>query len=255
MKLFLNIIIVFISSFSANAQKIKGKIIDENQAPIDFATVILQTKDSIYVNAVCTDSAGNFTFNEDIESFRLTVQHLMYEAEEKEYTNQNAGSIIMKRKDYLLNEVLVTGKRPLVEVSDGKLSYNVPLLINNKPVSNAYEVLLELPGVREEGGEYLTFTGTNSLSIILNGKPSTMSYSQLIELLKNTPSSIIEKAEIMYVPPPQYHVKGAAINLIIKKNHFENLFGQANIGYDQQYYDNYKTGASLFYSNSKIYHY
>ena len=43
-----------------------------------------------------------------------------------------------------------------------------------------------------------------------------MSYEQLINLLKNTPASRVEKAEVMYSAPPQYHVRGAAINLILK---------------------------------------
>lgn len=43
-----------------------------------------------------------------------------------------------------------------------------------------------------------------------------MSHEQLTILLKNTPASRVEKAEIMYSTPPQYHVRGAAINLLLK---------------------------------------
>jgi hypothetical protein len=50
------------------------------------------------------------------------------------------------------------------------------------------------------------------------------------------PSSMLEKAEIMYAAPPQYHVKGAVINLIIRKNYFENLYGQVNATYFQIYH-------------------
>ena len=80
-------------------------------------------------------------------------------------------------------------------------------------MNNAYESLQQLPGVQEINGN-LSLAGTPGLSIILNGKPTTMSYEQLVNLLKNTPASRVEKAEVMYSAPPQYHVRGAAINLI-----------------------------------------
>ncbi|MDR0507083.1 MAG: TonB-dependent receptor [Dysgonamonadaceae bacterium] len=252
-KIGINIIFFFLSFYNLQAQEIKGRILDENNTPVNFATVILQTRDSVFVSSVYTDDSGNFSFHENIKPFRLLIQHLLYETQDKEYVEPaDIGAIKMKRKANLLQEVIVKGNRPLIEVLDGKLSYNMPLLIENKPVNNAFDALLELPGVRESDGNIM-LAGANGLSIIINGKPTTMSYSQLTELLKNMPSSIIEKAEVMYVAPPQYHVRGAAINLVTGKNHFENLFGQVNLEYAQKFYDNYKTGASLFYNNSKIY--
>lgn len=43
-----------------------------------------------------------------------------------------------------------------------------------------------------------------------------MSESQLKDLLKNMPKERIQEAEIMYSVPPQYHVRGAMINLVLK---------------------------------------
>ena len=82
-------------------------------------------------------------------------------------------------------------------------------------MNNAYEILQQLPGVQEINGN-LSLAGTHNLNIILNGRPTTMSHEQLTILLKNTPASRVEKAEIMYSTPPQYHVRGAAINLLLK---------------------------------------
>jgi hypothetical protein len=247
------IIITGICFFSSlNAQKINGVVIENsNSNPVEFATVILQTPDSAFVEAAYTDSAGMFSFQSDLNPFRLVVQHLNYETVKKEYSSQIVGCIVLKHKDNLLNEVVVSGERPVLKVEDGKFVYDMPMLIKNKTASTAYEALLELPGIEEIGGN-VTLAGSNSLSVILNGKPSTISYNQLIELLKNMPSSMIEKAEIMYAALPQYHVKGAAINLIIKKNHFENLRGQVNANYSQKHYANYQTGINLFYNKNKF---
>ncbi len=51
-----------------------------------------------------------------------------------------------------LPEVLVRGERPVIKAEKGKLIYDVPRIIEKLPVTNAYEVLKELPGVTEQNG-------------------------------------------------------------------------------------------------------
>lgn len=153
----------------------------------------------------------------------------------------------------LLNEVVVRGERPMVKVEKGKLTYDIKRLNEAKIVSNAYESLLQLPGVRESNGT-ISLTGASSLSIIINGKPSTMSGEQLINLLKNMPASRVEKAEVMYSAPPQYHVRGAAINLLLRgyKVGEEGIQGEVNGNFSQKYYSNASGGGSLLYTTPKL---
>jgi hypothetical protein len=184
MKSFVILVSCICFSGSLNAQKITGVIIENNNGnPIEFATVVLQTIDSAFVDAVYTDSTGIFSFQSDLNSFRLLVQHLNYETVIQEYYSRIVGRIVLKHKDNSLNEFVISGERPTLKVEDGKFVYDMPLLIKNKTANTAYEALLELPGV-EKIGENLTLAGSNSLLVILNGKSSTISYHQLIELLK-----------------------------------------------------------------------
>ena len=113
-----------------------------------------------------------------------------------------------------LPEVMITGERPVVKAAQGKLVYDVPRLINNLPVDNAYDALKQLPGVMEMN-DALQLSG-QSVTVILNGKVSTMSAEQLNTLLKSTPASRIETAEVMYSAPARYQVRGAVINLVLK---------------------------------------
>src|SRR5699024_3378393 len=94
----------------------------------------------------------------------------------------------------------------------------------------------QLPGVQEINGN-LSLAGAHNLSIILNGRPTTMSHEQLAILLKNTPASRVEKVEVMYSTPPQYHIRGAAINLLLKVYRPEEsgLQGEVNAGYLYNY--------------------
>ena len=40
-----------------------------------------------------------------------------------------------------LPEVMITGERPIVKAEQGKLEYDVPRLVGNLPVDNAYDVV------------------------------------------------------------------------------------------------------------------
>ncbi len=162
-------------------------------------------------------------------------------------------STTLEQLEHLLDEVVVKGERPTVRVIDGKLTYDVQQLTKDKVVSNAYESLLQLPGVSEMSGT-LNLAGANGLSIIINGKPTTMNYEQLISLLKSMPASRIKTAEVMYSTPPKYQVRGAAINIILGKGDAETqaVQGEVNGAYKQSYYANYSGGVSLLYASEKL---
>ena len=114
-----------------------------------------------------------------------------------------------------LPEVMVKGERPVVKALQGKLVYDMARLLDQQPVSNAYEALKELPGVIEQEGDLSL--GGRGVSVIINGKVSTMSREQLKTLLESTPVSRLEKAEVMAVAPARFGIRGALINVVLKK--------------------------------------
>lgn len=114
-----------------------------------------------------------------------------------------------------LPEVMIKGERPIVKATQGKLVYDIPRLINDLPVDNAYDAIKELPGVAEMNGS-ITLAG-QGVTVVIDGKVTTMSTEQLNTLLKSIPSSRIEKAEVMYSAPARYQVRGAMINICLKQ--------------------------------------
>lgn len=237
---------------SATAQTVSGKVTDTDAHAIDGATVILQNIDSTFIDALITDSTGYFQFNRQPVRYRLIFQHILYTTCQQEGTGSDAGTIILSGKNYTLDEVVIKGKQPLVKVEEGKLSYDLSWLAEHKVVSNAYESLQQLPGIQEINGN-LSLAGATELSIILNGKPTTMNNEQLVNLLKNTPASRVEKAEVMYSAPPQYHVRGAAINLTLKgyRAGEGGLQGEVKAGYLHDYKNGAQGGLSLLYTHPK----
>lgn len=218
------------------AQGISGKVMDGKEQPIDGVAVILQTLDSVYVDAVVTDTLGDFRLNHPLDqSYRLIFQHILYNMVEKEIITANVGTVVLEEKDYQLAEITVKGERPQVKLEGGKLTYDIPQLMKDKTATNAFEIIKDLPGLIERN-DNLELVGASRLNIILNGQLTTMSADQLIQLLKTMPASRVEKAEVMYNAPAKYNVKGALLNVVLSKNESETPSWQGETGVDYTQY-------------------
>ena len=218
------------------AQGISGKVMDGKEQPVDGVAVILQTLDSVYVDAVVTDTLGDFRLNHPLDqSYRLIFQHILYNTIGKKITTANVGTVVLEEKDYQLAEITVKGERPQVKLEGGKLTYDVPQLMKDKTATNAFEIIKDLPGLIERN-DNLELVGASRLNIILNGQLTTMSADQLIQLLKTMPASRVEKAEVMYNAPAKYNVKGALLNVVLSKNESETPSWQGETGVDYTQY-------------------
>ena len=54
------------------------------------------------------------------------------------------------------------------------------------------------------------------MTLIINGKPTTLSADKVVERLKQMPAAMLTKAEVMPSAPAKYHVRGMAINIVTK---------------------------------------
>ena len=147
-----------------------------------------------------------------------------------------------------LEEVVIKGEKPLINSKEGNLSYDLLNMVKDKPVSNIYEALAYLPGIINNNGVY-ELTGTNDVSILLNGELTNMPLQNLYQLLYSTPIDRLKNVEIMYAAPAKYHVSGAVINIILKTpKPIDGLTGQLTAGYNQAYYASYNAGIATNYA-------
>lgn len=232
-------------------QTISGKVIDNEQRPIVGATIVLQSIDSIYISASISDIDGEFILNSGPEEYRLIIQHLSYLTKQITSKGKNAGIIHLQPNEHILDEIVVKGERPLVKVENGRLGYNLKALTEKKVINNAYEALTRLPGIQESRGA-LSLAGAGKLTVVLNGKPTTMSAEQLETLLRNTPVSQVEKAEVMYSAPPEYHTRGAVVNVILKHSNDCSFQGEVSSHYKNQYFNNGGVNGNLRLSTPQI---
>lgn len=239
------------AGFSASAFcQTTGKILDTNQQPVGGATVIMQLPDSTYLGAAISAADGTFVLEPEPEDYQLIVQHLLYQTRQVKGQARDAGIITLEQKDYNLDEVVVEGERPFVTVEQGKLNYNISAISEKHIVNNAYEAICKLPGVQDRSGK-LSLVGAKDVTVILNGKASTLTQEQLIEMLKNTSASQVQTAEVMYSTPPEYHVRGAAINIVTAKAADNTLRSELSASYSNQYFSSYSGNVNFLLTKGK----
>lgn len=227
-----------------------GKVVDTNQQPVEGATIVMQLPDSTYLGATISAADGTFTLEPEPEDYLLIVQHLLYQTRQVKGQARDVGVITLESKDYNLEEVVIEGERPFVTVEQGKLNYDISAISEKHIVNNAYEAICKLPGVQDRNGK-LSLVGTKDVTVILNGKASTLTQEQLLEMLKNTSASQVQTAEVMYNTPPEYHVRGAAINIVTAKADDNTIQSELSASYSNQYFSSYSGNVNFLLTKGK----
>lgn len=205
------------------AQSITGKVKGDDGNAIAYATVNLVDsilKDKDYAIA---DQQGQFSFNAIVKEGDIILvsmvgfQALQYKVAKDSLSLLQNLTLVMKRSDrYRIDEVLVEGKKPMIELKPGKVIYN---LDNSALVqtSSMIDILGKAPGVIvNPQDESISLNGKNVL-ILIDGKKTYLDGSQVYQYLNNIQAGTIEKMEMISNPSAKYDA-GAVINIITKKS-------------------------------------
>lgn len=256
MKLFLlSLLLGTASIINAQVYTIQGITMNESNQAVEAVTCILKNKnDSLWIKTTITNIGGVFKFDNLLPGeYNLVLQHMAYENEEHpimiEKSNMDIDPYVLRSLNKELNEIVVSGERPIVKSDGGKLVYDIQQLVKNKVVSNAFETLQNVPSIIGANDD-IRLVGTSDYTILINGQQTSMSKEQVINLLKSMPASRVTNIEVMYSAPPQYNVRGAAINIILKDQTTDmpTLQGEGNIEYRQAHYEGFGVRGSLLYT-------
>ncbi|MFT3912010.1 MAG: TonB-dependent receptor [Ferruginibacter sp.] len=266
MKKFLTTLALASFSFCGFAQsggKISGNIKDGgNQKIIDAATIsLLRSKDSSLVKTSLTDKDGNFLF-ENVKNggyivLATSIGHSKVYS--KAITIDSANTFAQTETLQLvpisknLGEVTVTSKKQFIERKLDKTIINPDALITNTG-STAMEVLEKAPGVTVDKDDNINLKGKQGVIIMIDGKQTYMSSTDLANFLRSLPSSNLEQIEIMTNPSAKYDASGNSgiINIKTKKNKQKGLNGSAALAYGQGVYSKTNNSLNLNYRTGKI---
>ena len=243
---------IYVECTHKTNRHLTGTIIDELDQPVGYANVaILNPADSALLGGGVSNESGYFAIPYEQPTVIARISYVGYKTVYKQCLSENIGTIRLQPEVYTLNGVQVKGERIVSGTENGHLVYNMPMLLQLYPADNAYDALTNIPGVSEMNGSIM-FSG-RTVTLIINGKPTTLSADKVLERLKQMPAAMLAKAEVMPSAPAKYHVRGMAINIVTKDFSGTNqLSGQLMGGWRQHKYGTGYAGGSIIYNHGKL---
>ena len=243
---------IYVECTHKTNRHLTGTIIDELDQPVGYANVaILNPADSALLGGGVSNESGYFAIPYEQPTVIARISYVGYKTVYKQCPSENIGTIRLQPEVYTLNGVQVKGERIMSGTENGHLVYNMPMLLQLYPADNAYDALTNIPGVSEMNGSIM-FSG-RTVTLIINGKPTTLSADKVVERLKQMPAAMLAKAEVMPSAPAKYHVRGMAINIVTKDFSGTNqLSGQLMGGWRQHKYGTGYAGGSIIYNHGKL---
>ncbi|MBO9618853.1 MAG: TonB-dependent receptor [Niabella sp.] len=247
-------------SIVTHAQHLSGKVTDAEHKPLEKASVaLLKAADSSVVVVKATGKDGGFLFDKVPQGTYLLTASTVGYAKSYSDTLTFAGDaitmapIVLQKASTQLAGVVVTAKRPPVEVKAGKTVVNVEASPSNAGL-NVLEILAKSPGVSVDNDDNISLKGKGGVLILIDGKPTYLSGTNLAAFLKSIQASGLDQIEIMTNPPAKYDAAGNAgvINIKTKKGTVRGLNGNVNLNYGQGFYPKYNGGFNLNYRYNKV---
>lgn len=171
---------VIMATLTAFSREIKGRILDETNAPLDFVNVALYC-DSTFVAGGITDAEGIFSIPVDAGcDLTAKISFAAYETlTAKVPQSSDLGVLTLRPAAVELGEVVVKATRPATTMKGNALVTNVEgssLAI----AGTANDVLVRVPMVVDNGGTLEVF-GKGAPAIYINGRKinDTQELSQL----------------------------------------------------------------------------
>jgi len=214
------ILLVLLSSFSARAQSIAGKVCyEKDKAPVQFASVaLLQMPDSSMVTGVITLTDGGYQL-EKIKpgSYFVRASFVGYTSTGKYITvKEDKGdigvdTIFLAETTASLNEVTVVAERLKGKELVDRTVYSIPEIVA-KSSTTGYDVLKKIPQVLVDFQNKITLNGSTNFIIQVDGRQRDS------EFLARLLPSDIQSIEIISNPSGKYegNIDGV-INIILKK--------------------------------------
>jgi hypothetical protein len=222
-----------------------GRVLDQQQ-PVPFANVVLKAAAGQVVQAALTDEAGNFSLQARPGSYQLQVMQLGFAPFSQPVTiaagtsTLELGTLLLAAVAHKLDEVVVTGRKPLLEQKPDRVTMNVAgslLAAGN----NAADVLNAAPSVQIINGR-VSFRGKGNVLILLDGKRLPAG-TNLETLLASIPGDQIDHIELISNPSAKYDADASGGVIEIYTKRAKGLGWTANFGTNMR--QGQRTGAGL----------
>jgi iron complex outermembrane recepter protein len=254
------IIICLTASFVLKAQTIltKGKLTTANTA-LEMATISVSNPEKKQlVKTAISDSLGNWQLELKVPgNYEFEFSRVGFQAKTM-LVNLTAEGKNFETIELLPNigtnkEVVVTSKKPMIEVKAGKMIVNVDASPSNAGAT-VMDVLEKSPGISIDKDGNISLKGKQGVVVMIDKRPTYLSAQDLTNMLRSMPAAQLEQIEIISQPGSSFDAAGNSgiINLKLKKNKTKGSNGSVTAGLTQGFYLRNNQGFTYNYKNRKV---
>ena len=220
-KLFFTIAILFIGlQLFAQNTKVNGTVLDSaTQKSLYPATITLINSKGQTVKTFNNNNDGSFDANiNEGDTLFLVFNFVNYFEKKiqlsKDKSKLNLGNILLSPIPASLTEIIVKGKKPPVGFKVDRQVFKAAQF-SNASAGNGVDVLKNLPSVSVNGQGEISFRGSNSFLVLVNGK---VSQGDPAFVLSQLSAASIENIEVITSPTAAYDADGKSgiINIVTK---------------------------------------
>jgi hypothetical protein len=207
MKITANDSLITVECIQKEAQKVIGRVIDEQGKPVEFANVaLLSIADSTFINGGVTNQNGDFVIPCRPGRMLIRVTYVGYKTHYQSCTVGEVGNIRLKKDAIVLQNVVVKGEIPQYKMVQGGMAVDVQHSILHD-VGSAEDLLSMLPMVQGRDGKF---------EVLAKGEPEIYINNKKVRdgvELKQLKSMDIKNVEIITAPGAKYN---AEVNAVIR---------------------------------------
>ena len=217
----------------ASGQTVSGIVKDSlTRAPLVFATVAIRSAgmDSAF-KSTATDEKGRFMLVKlSPGNFEITLTSVGYNSDRLPLTIPaggnpvNLGTLFLSPRTELLQEVVIDGKRALIEEKLDRTVYNVE---RDKSLTggDATDAMRRVPLLSVDIDGNVTLRGSANIKVLINGRPSTITANNLADALRQIPLDQIKSIEVITSPSVKYDADGSAgiINIVLRQDRLHGI--------------------------------
>ncbi len=222
-------------SLSLNAQSvISGTIVDSvEQKPLPAATIQVLSANGSIIKSEKTNDKGYFKITTPhISKGKIIISHINFQPLEitlplEIQPTYDLGILYLLPQSYSLAAVVVEGRKAPVLFKVDRQVYKSSQF-TNAANGTAVDVIRNLPAISVDANGTISFRGSNSFLVLINGKPTQGDPSFVLSQL---PAGAIEDIELITSPSAAYDADGKSgiINIVTKDSVEDGWIIQANL--------------------------
>lgn len=246
--------------------KLQGTIIDsESREPLMFASVVLNSeRDSTMVSGAITTEEGKFVMDElPPGMYFITINFVGYPSQDFNSIRitfrepeVDMGVIEVSPSAQLLGEVTVEAARSLMETGLDRRVINVGQELTSIG-GTGLDIMQNIPSVAVDFDGNISLRGSGNVTILIDGRPSTLTGLSGSEALEQIPSEMIERVEVITNPSARFNPEGTSgiINVVLKQQRKPGYNGMVSLNagtagrYSGSVNLNYKLNKWNFFTN------